>query len=382
MKKEERVHFESLVIDAHADTAVLLLKDRKNLHSRSETGHIDLPRLKEGGVNVQVFAVYIPHNEKGHLREALEMIDALKREITASGKENNRESATGTPEIEAALVTTSGELEETVRQGKIAAIIGIEGGHIIEDSLAVLRALHELGARYLTLTWNNNNNWADGCGAQQKIPNHGGLTPFGRQVVEEMNRIGMLVDLAHAADQTIDHVLAISEKPVIVSHTCMHSLNPLSRNLKDHHARAIAEKGGVIGINFFPSFLDADFRKAYLSARGKMEKETRMLRSRFPEEGEEFERLRRELEKGTFASLPPVSYHRILDHIDHAVQIAGIDHVGLGSDFDGVPCLPGGLEDCSKLPKLTSGLWKRGYREKAIKKILGENYLRVFKQIF
>jgi membrane dipeptidase len=297
--------------------------DGADIGGASGRGHTDVGRLRRGGVDAQFFSVYIARQyaaENRAAHRALEMIDAVRHGIVNRYPESF------------VLATTAEEIEAASRQGKIAALMGIEGGHAIEDNLALLRQFFNLSVRYMTLTHSNTNNWADSSGDK---PRHGGLTKFGEQVVAEMNRLGMLVDISHVADETFWDVLAVSRAPVFASHSSCRALTPHARNMTDEMIRAMAQKGGVIQINFGCQFVKRD------SARPSVED--------------------------------------VLAHIDHAVKVGGVDAVGLGADYDGVSCVPRGLEDVAAYPRITEALLARHYAAEDIAKILGGNMLRLMR---
>jgi len=315
------IHEKSIVCDTHVDTLLKLL-DGLEFGKRNDTGHIDLVRLKEGGINVQVFACWIapkfaPDNS---IKQTLILIDQMYQQLTSY------------PE-RLGLATKAEHIEQLCGNGKIAAILSIEGGHAIEGEIGVLRMFYQLGVRAMTLTWNNHNELAD---SSQDPKVDGGLTQLGKDVVSEMNRLGMLIDISHCSEKTFWDTIDCSEKPIIASHSNAKAVCNHRRNLTDDMIKAIAENNGFIGINFYPSFL---------------------------------------------TSAQTVSIENVFEHIDYIVELAGVDCVGLGSDFDGISAVPIGLEDCSKVPNITNGLIERGYSEKQISKILGKNFLRVFKEV-
>ena len=277
------------------------------------------------------------------------------------------------------MAYTSRDIRRIARSGKIAALMGIEGGHAIEDSLRTLRMFYRLGVRYMTLTHTNTNDWADSSGDidDQSVKHHNGLTDFGRQVVTEMNRIGMMVDISHVADKTFFDVIETSRAPVIASHSSARALANHPRNMTDEMLKAIGKNGGVVMVNFYDGFLDG--RKAELAMRTRVKQEE--LNKQFPNDPQ---RVRDEITRFTESNNPgktPLSV--LIDHIDHIAKVAGIDHVGIGSDFDGVPLtgVPEGMEDISKLPSITVELMKRGYSDGDIRKVLGENFLRVMLKV-
>jgi membrane dipeptidase len=374
--RAEKLHKQSIVIDTHNDITSPLLDDRFDLGMRGDDPnaktktHTDLRRMKAGGLGAEFFAVYVgkefvgkkPSEGGGAARRALDVIDVVKEQIR-----RHPES------LEAA--STSADIRRIVKSGKIAALMGIEGGHAIEDSLPALRMFYNLGVRYMTLTHTNTNDWADSEGDinNPSVNHHNGLTDFGREVVGEMNRIGMIIDISHVADKTFYDVIATSRAPVIASHSSCRAIADNPRNMSDDMLKAVAKNGGVVMVNFYDGFLDP--RKAKLAFQSRaMEDE---LKLKYPNEAK---RVQDELDKWRKANDPgktPLSV--LMDHIEHVIKVAGIDHVGIGSDFDGVPLtgLPEGMEDISKLPTITYELMKRGYSDPDIKKVLGENLLRV-----
>ncbi len=362
-RRAAELHRGALVIDTHMDTLQRVLIQGADLGVRSASGQSDLPRLKAGGVDAQFFAVwpdpmYAPHHAA---RRTLQLIDAMYGVL-------NRYP----DRIE--LARNAGELERIVASGKLAALMGIEGGHAIQNDLALLRMFHRLGVTYMTLTHSNTNDWAD---SSTDKPRWGGLNDFGRQVVREMNRLGMLVDVSHVSEETVMDVLEVSTKPVIASHSSCLALCNHPRNLSDKALRAIAQKGGVVGINFFSGFVD----QKYLDAMNAMQNDIlAAINEKKQIAPEDLDRVAAErLKLLDDPGIPRPPFARLLDHIDHAVKMAGIDHVGIGSDLDMIPT-PEGMNDVSDMPKITKGLLERGYREADIRKILGGNFLRVLRQ--
>lgn len=354
------LHFDALVVDGHADTVSRTLDEGYDLTGRVPQAHIDLPSMFEGGLDAQFFAAFVhPRYLEGNraIQRALDMIDALKRLCAASdGKLQVARSAA--------------EVERLNAAGRKACILCIEGGHAIADDIAVLRMFHELGVRYMTLTWNNSNAWADGCGEE---PRHGGLTAFGREVVREMNRIGMIVDVSHVHERTFWAAIETTAKPVIASHSCARTLCDHRRNLRDEQLRAIAANGGVVGVNFYPAFISESYRLGVAPIHAREAQALQTARS-----DAEIKAIRRRADEEERA-LPRPGLDDVVAHIERIVQVAGVDHVGLGADFDGVPVLPEGLEGCAKLPALTARLIEKGFSENEIRKILGGNMLRVMR---
>lgn len=336
----ERVHRGSIVIDTHNDITSFITDEGFDMGARDTSGKIqtDIPRMKEGGLGAEFFSIYVASSyakEGGSARRALEMIDGVYEQVR-----RHPESLE--------MAGTVADIRRIRRAGKIAALMGIEGGHAIEDSLAALRLFYRLGVRYMTLTHTNTNNWADSAGgisiAGEK--RHNGLSEFGKEVVREMNRLGMMVDISHIGDKTFWDVIEVTQSPVIASHSSARALTNVPRNLSDEMLRAIAKNGGVVMVNFYNGFINTEY------ARPGMPKPTRPAET--------------------------ATMDMLMQHFEHIIKVAGIDHVGIGSDFDGIEGLaPTGMEDVSKLPNITYELLKRGYSESDVRKVLGENLLRV-----
>ncbi len=363
----QALHQRAIVVDMHSDTVLRMMRHGFDFGKRSPRGHMDLPRLKEGGIDVQVFACYVAPRflPDGATSHALEMMHTLKREIAKY------------PE-EIALAQNPHEIENIVASKRIAAILAIEGGHAIQDSLDTLRKFHQLGARYMTLTWMNTNNWADAAGGERRWA---GLNDLGVRIVSEMNHLGMIIDLSHVSDETFWDVLSITTDPVILSHSCCRALCNHFRNVSDEMLRGLARNGGVIGINFYPGYLSGEFARAAEAVKNQIHPKEEEIETKYRTQPKRLEAEKQKLFEEHRKVFKPVPLDVLIDHIDHAVRIAGIDHVGLGSDFDGFRISLVGMEDCSKLPNITRALLARGYSEHDIRKILGENVLRVFRQV-
>ena len=321
--KAKQMHQKAIVFDGHCDTILEIMNHKRNLEKKSTDGHLDIPRMKEGGIDVQFFAVFIEdiYKPERSLKRTLQLIDCFYREI-----EKNQDDIS--------LVTNYNQIEEANRAGKIAAILSIEGGEALEGDLGVLRVLYRLGVRLLTLTWNQRNQIADGIGESRT---GSGLTEFGLKVIDEMNDLRMLIDVSHLSETGFWDVIKRSKAPIVASHSNCYALCPHPRNLKDEQIKALADKGGVIGITFVPNFLTQEKRKTTVKD--------------------------------------------VVKHIDYLVEKVGVDYVGLGSDFDGTGGLPLGLEGVDKISNITEELLNRGYKEREIEKILGSNFLRVFKEV-
>jgi membrane dipeptidase len=358
------LHAGALVWDAHADSMLRSMVEGYDL-AGGGAGHADLERWRAGGVDVQVFAVwvdtiYVPHYAA---HRALRQIDALHRFVEAHAHR-------------VALARSAADVRRITGDGRMAALIALEGGAAVQNDPALLRTFHRLGVTSLTLTHSATTGWADSATDEARW---NGLNDLGRVMVREMNRLGMVVDVSHTSDATVRDVLATSRAPVIASHSACRALCDHPRNLSDELLRAIAADGGVVGINFYPGFLD-DAARLAMEEAGEL---LRMLNRPVAVAPERLDDVAAERHRGFFAehALPPVRIERVFDHIDHAVAVAGIDHVGLGSDFDGINATPVGLDGVHAFPRLTEGLLARGYAEGDVAKVLGGNFLRVFEEV-
>jgi membrane dipeptidase len=362
--RARELHFSSLVFDTHADTPQRLFFDRFDLARRDDEGCVDIPRLREGGIGAIFFALWVPVEITGAAatRRARDLLAATLKQIEIHGGD-------------LALCISSNEVSEARASGKIAVLLGVEGGHAIDNRLEILREFHARGVRYMTLTHNAATEWAD---SSNDAPRHNGLTDFGKQVIREMNRLGMLVDVSHVSDSTFHDVLETSRAPVIASHSCCRALCDAPRNLDDAMIKALAARGGVIHITFHDGFLSQEYASARRALAPEITSQEEAVTQKYGEnEARNLMALQRMSDEYIRAGkLPQVSWEKIVDHIDHAARIAGVDHVGVGSDFDGA-FMPAGMEDASKFPLLTESLLRRGYKDADIKKVLGENTLRV-----
>ena len=354
-------------MDTHNDILSMMTDDNYEL-GVSSVGkyHTDLARMKQGGLTAEFFSVYIDRSyarDGGSTRRALDMIDYVYR--AAERYPNDLMMSYSTADIRRAK-----------KQKKIAALMGIEGGHAIEDSLMALREFYRLGVRYMTLTHNNTNNWADSCCDPAK---HNGLSDFGKDVIREMNRIGMLVDVSHVSDKTMSDVLETSTAPVIASHSSARALGDRTRNIPDDLLRRFAKNGGVVMVNFYPGFIDKNVIAASKERDARLKPQLDQLKETFKDDPKQLEAETNKLLAANPLPTTPLSV--LIDHFDHIAKVAGIDHVGIGSDFDGVSSLPIGMEDISKLPNITYELLKRGYSEKDVKKVLGDNFMRAFAEV-
>jgi len=360
-QKADSLHKASLVIDAHNDVLISSIMEGKDITKEVAGGHTDIPRLFKGGVNGQFFSVWCgPEYGNGKaFAYANRQIDSLMSIIHHNPNE-------------IILATSKADIQKATNQHKIAALIGVEGGHMIEDNLNNIDSLYKRGVRYLTLTWNNSTSWATSASDENNPElklKHKGLNDFGKEVVRHMNKLGMMVDLSHVGRQTFFDAIETSSKPIIVSHSNVYTITPVSRNLKDDQIKAVAKNGGVICINFYSAFLDADFSK----------KRDQLFFSTVPENKQKGvkgdDRFYKLSAKAQEQLRPPLS--KVIDHIDYIVNLIGIDYVGVGGDFDGVESTAKELDDVSSYPNLTKALLERGYNENDIQKILGANVLRV-----
>jgi membrane dipeptidase len=362
LERARRLQLQAPGVDTHIDTVQRVLIDKQDLGVRSAKGHADLPRLREGGVTVPMFSLWVPtwYPDAEAVRRTLQLRDAMQTVFDKYPEQ-----------IE--LATSISEIDRITRAGKIAALLSAEGGHQIDDDLAVLRMYYKLGIRSMTLSHFRNNHWAD---SSTDTPVHNGLTEFGKQVVREMNRLGMLVDVSHVSDKAFYDALAATSKPVIASHSSCRAISDVRRNMTDDMLRALGRNGGVVGINFAEGFINFKDNAALAKSIA------RISGGKPPASGgkalDDYAVKDHESEK---PYTPIATIEDVVAHIDHAVKIAGIDHVGIGSDYDGITGPPRGLEDISKMTALTAALLKHGYREQDVQKIRGGNFLRVMRQV-
>lgn len=364
----------AIVIDGHNDIPTIMADEDYDI-GVSSVGkyHTDIPRLKQSGMTGEFFSIYVDRQyatpdwvsknyatQGGSARRALDLIDVSYRMIEKYPRD-------------LMLATSTADIRRAKREGKVGVLFGIEGGHAIENSLPALREFYRLGVRYMTLTHNNTNEWADACCDAAR---HGGLSDFGKEVVAEMNRLGMLVDVSHVSDETMSDVLDVSKAPVIASHSSARVFSNHKRNVPDELLKRIAQNGGVVMVNFYPAFLDEKVRVAGLERDQRLKAQRDALREQFKDDQK---RLDEELKKLNDANpIPNTTLAMLVDHIEHIAKVAGVDHVGLGSDFDGVPNLPEGMKDVGDLPVITYELLRRGHSDADVLKILGGNLMRVF----
>lgn len=373
-RKAEAIQRKAIVIDTHADTTQRLVDENYDLDMPLKGGNLNFESARQGGLGAEFFSIWVePDLYKDHYaKRTLELIDAVYQQ---AAKHPDQMQMAFSPE----------DIRAAHRAHKLAALMGIEGGHSIENSLALLRDYYRLGVRYMTLTWSNTNEWADSSGdiEDPKVAHHNGMTPFGDEVVREMNRMGMMVDISHVSDATFYRAIAVTKAPVIASHSSARAICDAPRNMTDDMLRAVAKNGGVVQVNYFSAFLSQDYRNAMTAVQPEIKKATDELKAKYKAEGKEvnFADLEK-LQRSYLDKIPRPPLSVLIDHIDHIAKVAGIDHVGLGSDFDGVSGqLPQGIDSAADLPKITAALVARGYSEQDIEKVLGGNLLRVFGEV-
>jgi membrane dipeptidase len=366
------LHHASLVIDTHADTPQRFLDEGWDLAGPLGTGMLSLDAAKNGGLDAEFFAIWVEPKYAGeYASRAFDLMEAV-REQAHRHRDRMR------------LCRTPKEILAARAEGKFAALMGIEGGHAIENSLDNLREFYRLGARYMTLTWSNTNEWADSSGDldDPAVQHHNGLTKFGREVVREMNRLGMMVDVSHVSDKTFADVLETTAVPVIASHSSCRALTNAPRNLTDDMLRVIAKNNGVVMVNFYSGFLSESWRTTRNEQEAERKAAYAELHAHCLAEGRValfHEELA--IDRRFAKEIPPAPLDALIDHFDHVVQVAGIDHAGIGTDFDGIAAMPEGLHSAADLPKVTAALMARGYTPEQMQKLLGGNLMRVFAEI-
>ena len=374
--RAQAIHNSAIIVDTHADTTQRFLDENFDIGNSdpNDVGHISLQKVRAGNLAAEFFSIWVePKTNQGHFAQhTLDLIDSVY------------EQAARHPD-RMMMAFSVADIERAHKEKKLAALMGIEGGHSIENDIHLLRDFYRLGVRYMTLSWSNTNEWADSSGDVDdvKIQHHNGLTDFGKQVVTEMNRLGMMVDISHVSDKTFLDAIATTKAPVIASHSSARALTNAPRNMTDDMLRAVAKNGGVVQVNFFSAFVDENFRKAVDAQQSTMDAAIKAVMDKAKAEGRtptyvEADRLEREW----MAKIPRPPLKSLIDHIDHIAKVAGVDHVGLGSDFDGVSgATPQGIDSAADLPKITQALLDRGYSAQDIHKILGGNLLRVFAEV-
>ena len=366
----------AIVIDTHADTPQRFVDENFDIGSTDprDAGHISLDKAQRGNLGAEFFSIWVePETNQGHFaRRTMDLIDSVY------------EQAAHHPD-RMMMAFSVADIERAHKEHRLAALMGIEGGHSIENDIRLLRDYYRLGVRYMTLSWSNTNEWADSSGDidDPKVQHHNGLTDFGKQVVLDMNRLGMIVDISHVADKTFWDTIAVTKAPVIASHSSARALTNAPRNMTDDMLRAVAKNGGVVDVNFYSGFVDEDYRKTSEPIGKQAGDAIKAFEEKQKAEGKsvtyaEIEHIQREWAD----KIPRPPFKSLVDHIDHIAKIAGVDHVGLGSDFDGVSGqTPQGMNSAADLPKITQALLDRGYGAEDIRKILGGNVLRVFREV-
>jgi len=370
-----KLHDRAILVDTHNDCLTSLTLKGKDIATRLETGHSDLYRWKKGGLDVQFFSIWTDktaRNKEGFYRDAVEEIDSLHHIIL-----RNPDRMT--------FATNYREVKKRAHKDKLVSLIGVEGGHMIENDIGKLESLYEKGMRYLTLTWNNSTSWASSAMDETLFPaklSQKGLTDFGKQIVRRMNELGIIVDLSHVGEQTFYDAIAVTKKPVLLSHSSVWNICPVFRNVKDDQIRAVAKNGGVICINFYSGFISKKFdeRQSFLNREIK----DSMQRVFFADSGSDSSVMKTKWKTYYDSAMNEVrpDLAQLVDHIDYIVKLVGDSYVGIGSDYDGVSSVPVGMEDVTTYPKITDELQRRGYSNRSIKKILGGNVLRVMKANF
>ncbi len=370
------IHESAIVVDTHADTPQRFLDDNFDIGNSDpkDIGHISLDKARAGNLGAEFFSIWVdPVTNQGHYaKHTLELIDTVY------------EQAARHPD-RMTMAFSVADIERAHKQKKLAALMGIEGGHSIENSIRLLRDYYRLGVRYMTLSWSNTNEWADSSGDMDKpeVPHHNGLTDFGKQVVVEMNRLGMIVDISHVADKTFWDAIAVTKAPVIASHSSARALSNAPRNMTDDMLRAVAKNGGVVDVNFYSGFDDQTYWDANKAQEKERDAAVKEQLEKLKAEGKTPSYMDEErIQRQWMAKIPRPPFKVLIDQIDHIAKVAGVDHVGLGSDFDGVSGqTPEGMDSAADLPKITQGLLDRGYSAGDIHKILGGNVLRVFAEV-
>ncbi len=373
-----KLHYKAILVDTHNDVLTSLTLAGKDISHRLTSGHSDLDRWKEGGVDVQFFSIWTdktPRRKEGFYHDAIEEIDSLKSLVRRNPDRM-------------VLATNYSQVIKGVHQQKLVCLIGVEGGHMIENDMSKLESLAALGMRYMTLTWNNSTPWASSAMDETAPSFEGGkgelrkgLTDFGKQIVKRMNELGVIVDLSHTGEQTFYDAIATSAKPVLLSHSSVWNICPVFRNVKDDQIKAVAKNGGVICINFYSGFISKEYdqRSTYLNGPGKKLIQDSLFT--ILKDSANMKTSWQQYYDGEMNKVRP-SLAQLVDHIDYIVKLVGDDYVGIGSDYDGVGSVPVGLEDVTTYPKITEELVHRGYTKRSIRKILGGNVLRVMKANF
>jgi len=373
----QAIHQSALIIDTHADTPQRFLDEHFDLAENTPVsdGHIDFGKIKQGNLGAEFFSIWVEPVFKGHYAQrTMDLIDSVYQQAARHPDKM-------------VMAFSADDIVRAHQQHKFAALMGIEGGHAIENDIRLLRDYYRLGVRYMTLTWSNTNDWADSSGDLEdpNVKHHNGMTDFGKDVVREMNRLGMIVDVSHVSDATFYQALLVSQAPVIASHSSSRALTNHPRNMTDDMLRAVARNGGVVMVNFYSAFVDENYRKASSDPEKAKQRDAEIEAYKKAHPHADGSPVTYEetafIEKKWSAQFPRPPLKSLIDHIDHVATVAGIDHVGLGSDFDGITSSPQGLDSVADLPKITEALVQRGYTREQIDKILGGNILRVMREV-
>jgi membrane dipeptidase len=369
------IHESAIIIDTHADTPGRFVDENFDMATDTPIteGHFDLGKARAGNLGAEFFSIWVnPEIKTGYAKRALDMIDSVYQQ--AEKHPDQMVMAYSADDIVKA---------RTGKNKRLAALMGLEGGHAIENDIRILRDFYRLGIRYMTLTWSNTNEWADGSGDinDSDIQHHNGLTDFGKEIVREMNRLGMMVDISHVSDKTFYDAVETSKAPVIASHSCARALNGHARNMTDDMLKTVAKNNGVVMVNFYSGFVDENYRQAYVAQKPDRDKAVQEYKDHLRTQGQTDVAGHNDVEKQWTDRIPRPPFESLINQIDHIAKVAGVDHVGLGSDFDGVTSLPQAIDSVADLPKITNALVQRGYKEEQIRKILGGNLLRVFRDV-
>jgi membrane dipeptidase len=367
------VHQSAIVIDTHADTPQRFVDENWSFTDPLNGGMLNYDSAKKGNLAAQFFSIWVDPGQypTTAAHRTLSLIDGTLEQVRKAPDKLQ-------------LCTTADQIIEAHKQGKFAVLMGIEGGHSIENDLGLLRDYYRLGVRYMTLTWSNTNDWADSSGDidDPAIHHHDGLTPFGKQVVAEMNRLGMMVDISHVSDKTFWDVIATTRTPIIASHSSARALTHAPRNMTNEMLQAVAKNNGVVMVNFFPAFIDENWRLAWAAQAPERKKAQDALEAEYKAKGLAVPYTASDkIDREFAAKIGRAPFNSLIDHFDHVIKIAGIDHVGIGTDFDGIPVPPEGIDSAADLPKVTAALMARGYSAEDMHKLLGGNLLRVFREV-
>ena len=370
----EEVHQSAIVVDTHADTPQRFVDQHWDFTDPLDGGMLNYDSAKKGNLDAQFFSIWVDPDQYPGDRAAfrtLELIDGTLEQVRKHPDKLR-------------LCVSADDILQAHKDGKFAVLMGIEGGHSIENSLGLLRDYYRLGVRYMTLTWSNTNDWADSSGDidDAKVHHHNGLTPFGKQVVLEMNRLGMMVDISHVSDKTFWDTIATTKAPIIASHSSSRALTHSGRNMTDDMLRAVAKNGGVVMVNFYPAFIDEHWREAWNASRPERQKEYDEAEAPYKAKGLPVPFfVDDQVDRKYAAMIGRAPFDSLIDHFDHMIKVAGIDHVGIGTDFDGIPVPPAEIDSAADFPKVTAALMARGYSADDVRKVLGGNILRVFREV-